>query len=97
MVSLLVKIDPFVGSLFSFGDEVLQFLVKKSRCNEAITTCEGYTFSPFILYHFFSYYTHNRMLCMFFITILFISLHFICYFSTEIPLYYEEYQPLDLT
>jgi hypothetical protein len=51
MVSLLVKIDPFVGSLFSFGDEVLQFLVKKSRCNEAITNCEGYTFSPFSLYH----------------------------------------------
>ncbi|KAK2403890.1 hypothetical protein QL285_053285 [Trifolium repens] len=50
MVSLLVKIDPFEDS-FSFGKEVLQFLVKKSRCNEAITTCEGYTFSPFSLYH----------------------------------------------
>ncbi|WJX13930.1 hypothetical protein P8452_04264 [Trifolium repens] len=54
MVSLVVKIDPYVGSQFSFGKEVLEFLVKKSRCNEAITTCE------------------------------------------EIPLYYEEYQPLDL-
>ncbi|CAJ2629411.1 unnamed protein product [Trifolium pratense] len=39
MESLLLKIDPFAPT-FYFPKEALQFLVKKSRCNEAITSCE---------------------------------------------------------